>query len=244
MLKTRLLVLFLLVFLPINCCGAYIHGSIYDWESFDLAKNVIVDINSVPKQTFVSKEGIYSFEVAPGSYLIRAVLTEDGLVKLNAEENIQIVDDSSYIVDLVLFPPLEDDMSILDYLGMDTDLDIEAFSDLGDEEGVFDGLIFLIFFIVAALILIVYFYFRKFKVSGKPEEKIADTKVEKPIIDEKSLEVLNIIKNAGGRMTQKDLRDRVSFSEAQVSLILTELESMGRIKKIKKGRGNIIRILE
>ncbi|MBS3149146.1 hypothetical protein J4455_00425 [Candidatus Woesearchaeota archaeon] len=41
-------------------------------------------------------------------------------------------------------------------------------------------------------------------------------------------------------MTQKDIRKELKISEAKVSLILTQLESEGRIKKIKKGRGNIV----
>ena len=38
------------------------------------------------------------------------------------------------------------------------------------------------------------------------------------------------------------MRRLVKFpdSEAKISLVLTELEAKGKIKKIKKGRGNII----
>ena len=41
-------------------------------------------------------------------------------------------------------------------------------------------------------------------------------------------------------MTQKDLRKHFAMSEAKISLMITELESLKKIKKIKKGRGNII----
>ena len=39
---------------------------------------------------------------------------------------------------------------------------------------------------------------------------------------------------------QKDIRKNFPSSEAKISLILTELEEKGIIKKIKRGRGNII----
>ena len=51
---------------------------------------------------------------------------------------------------------------------------------------------------------------------------------------------MKVIVEEGGRTTQKDIRKRIPLSEAKVSLLISELESMGKIKKIKKGRGNII----
>ncbi len=41
-------------------------------------------------------------------------------------------------------------------------------------------------------------------------------------------------------MTQKDLRARLNCSEANVSLMITDLEDRGLVRKVKKGRGNII----
>jgi uncharacterized membrane protein len=49
-----------------------------------------------------------------------------------------------------------------------------------------------------------------------------------------------IIKEEGGRTTQKDIRKKIPLSEAKVSLMISELEAKGKIQKIKKGRGNII----
>lgn len=45
---------------------------------------------------------------------------------------------------------------------------------------------------------------------------------------------------SGGRVTQKDLRKKFTCSEAKVSLMLADLEDRGLIKKIKRGRANII----
>ncbi len=42
------------------------------------------------------------------------------------------------------------------------------------------------------------------------------------------------------RIRQKDLRKKFPYSEAKISLILSELQEEGKIRKIKKGRGNIV----
>jgi uncharacterized membrane protein len=51
------------------------------------------------------------------------------------------------------------------------------------------------------------------------------------------------VRSEGGRTTQKDLRRAIPYSEAKISLMIAELESQGKLKKIKKGRGNIIILL-
>jgi len=54
--------------------------------------------------------------------------------------------------------------------------------------------------------------------------------------------VMQALSSFGNRASQKDLRKALHFwSEAKVSMELTELEDLGIIQKIKKGRGNVIR---
>ncbi|MFA5176486.1 MAG: winged helix-turn-helix transcriptional regulator [Candidatus Nanoarchaeia archaeon] len=86
------------------------------------------------------------------------------------------------------------------------------------------------FVLILILITIIY---KRFKKPRKVELKIEGVKddLEK---------VIEIIKKEGGRTTQKDIRERIGLSEAKVSLMIVELEDKGLIKKIKKGRGNII----
>jgi uncharacterized membrane protein len=59
---------------------------------------------------------------------------------------------------------------------------------------------------------------------------------QKPELDE----IVAFVRKEGGRTTQKELRSVLPYSEAKVSLMIAELESIGRLKKIKRGRGNII----
>jgi len=53
-------------------------------------------------------------------------------------------------------------------------------------------------------------------------------------------EVMDIIRGHGGRITQKDLRSRLKYSEGKVSLMLADLERRDLIEKFKRGRGNVV----
>ncbi|WP_292461983.1 hypothetical protein [Methanolobus sp.] len=57
-------------------------------------------------------------------------------------------------------------------------------------------------------------------------------------------EILDILRSQGGRITQKDMRKRLRYSEGKVSLMLLDLEKRGKIQKFKKGRGNILFLVE
>jgi uncharacterized membrane protein len=53
-------------------------------------------------------------------------------------------------------------------------------------------------------------------------------------------EVMDIIRGQGGRITQKDLRSKLKYSEGKVSLMLADLERRELIEKFKRGRGNVV----
>lgn len=53
-------------------------------------------------------------------------------------------------------------------------------------------------------------------------------------------EVMDIIRGQGGRITQKDLRSKIKYSEGKVSLMLADLERRELIEKFKRGRGNVV----
>jgi uncharacterized membrane protein len=64
--------------------------------------------------------------------------------------------------------------------------------------------------------------------------------VQNLLLPEDCRQVLSIIEKNDGRITQLDLRKMLPYSEAKVSLIVSDLESRGLVKKIKKGRGNVL----
>ena len=74
-------------------------------------------------------------------------------------------------------------------------------------------------------------------------EHSIETETITPIPDDLQ-EIIDIINANDGRITQKDLRSKLKYSEAKVSLMVSDLEQRGVIEKFKKGRGNIIRIVD
>jgi uncharacterized membrane protein len=85
-----------------------------------------------------------------------------------------------------------------------------------------------------------------------PEETVREPEPSKPPKSEtlaikKNLplpadlqEIMDIIRGHGGRITQKDLRSKLKYSEGKVSLMLADLERRELIEKFKRGRGNIV----
>jgi len=220
---TAILFLFILAILPcIN--AAEIYGTVYDM-SLNPAKDVVIEVNSTPKQSYISKDGSYSFILGPGNYVIDAKYVHDYKV-YSAEEDITIVDEGRYILDLIVFPDLSEENELL-LLGEDINLkDIYE-----DEELAFPWLyiVLIVIIIVTAVI-----FAKKRKPRKKEDEKILEEEM-----DPKD-KIYEFIKQKGGRVTQRDIRKNFPVSQATISLILTELESDGKLKKIKRGKGNII----
>ena len=84
---------------------------------------------------------------------------------------------------------------------------------------------------------------RKFRHEAKKEQRKTLEEIKADIANEPGYteKVLEIMANNDGRISQKELRkELLPLSEAKVSLIITELEHLGKIEKIKKGRGNVL----
>ncbi len=213
----RALLLFLLI-LPAVVHAAQIYGSLYDWETLEPLSGVVVEINTTPEQVLVSRDGSYSFSVPGGSYLLRARYYENNLLKLEAQEELEVPQNGSYRIDLILFPTLEEE-----FLFDDIDVSI-----LEEQE---QGRSYVFLLVVALLFLAAvagYLYIRRRK--GEEQEPLPEDLAQ----------VLEIIRKEGGRVKQSELRKRLGCSEAKLSLMLADLEHRGKIKKIKKGRGNIV----
>ena len=97
--------------------------------------------------------------------------------------------------------------------------------------------IILALFIICFLIVAGFYVNRKLKLKRRDQKEVNKNNEKEDILTKKLIE---FIKKQDGRVTQKDIRKQFTYSEAKISLIITELESKGVIKKIKKGRGNII----
>ena len=214
----RLTILFLIfLLLPELASPATIYGTIYDY-SLEKAKDARVEINTEPKQLYISKNGSYAFNVPNGEYAIEAKQYIGSLLKASAAENITIKDNGVYVLDLVLFPAIGEGE-------LEEDIDI---NDPFEERKLNTAII------LASIILIILFFVAYTK--SKSKAKANDKKQEDYDLEK----VIKILKEEGGRTTQKAIRKEIPLSEAKISLMIAELEHKGIIEKIKKGRGNII----
>ena len=243
--KNKLIFLFLTVSVLLSspfASAAILQGTVYN-DRLDVEKDVLVTINTVPEQKYVAKEGTYAFDLSPGSYV---VTIKKGA--LETTENVNIISEGTFIVDLFLLP----DFSTEDELWQDLDEDLlEGTGSEGTESPapmepwryVVGGVIILYLVWRVLRMRKKYGSLRKFRKQVKEEQAKTIEQHKEEIAAEPGYleETLEIIKKHDGRITQKALRrEMLHLSEAKVSLIVTELEHKGKIEKMKKGRGNVI----
>ena len=106
-------IFFLILLISINIANAAeIHGDIYDLN-FNKLDNVLVEVNSIPKQSLIVKDSGYSFKLSTGNYTIKASYTKNKELIAYVEENVLITDaNGDYNIDLILFPYIEDDTNV------------------------------------------------------------------------------------------------------------------------------------
>ncbi len=221
--RVVILILMLILVVPI-AFSATIYGTIYDL-SLDKAKNIRVEVNTEPNQFYISKNGSYAFNVPSGSYTVKAEQYIGNLLKASVIENITIKDDGTYVLDLILFPVIEEELED----------DIELIEIPEKKSNFINNFVFIVILLLIIFLIYWIYFFKKRK---REKGKIIDQEEKVPEDDLKK--VIDIIKEEGGRTTQKDIRKKMPLSEAKISLLIAELEHTGKIKKIKKGRGNII----
>lgn len=208
----RQLLLIAMILLP-AVHAATIAGTIYDLSLN--AAEAVVEIDTTPAQRVVARDGAYRFEVPPGQYTLSAVAAAG---EGSAEENVTVVGEGWYTIDLFLYPDLSEGE-------FDTDTaELEAII-ADDGQSAIWGIVVVLILLAAALL-----------VRWKRDMPEAASTAQKSDLGE----VLAILSAHDGRMTQKELRGKLPHSEAKVSLMLAELEAKGKIEKIKRGRANVL----
>lgn len=253
-----LIIVFLLSALT-NANAAIIKGDIFEWETLKKLDNVIVEINTKPMQRIVSINGSYEFNVPEGNYIITASYFENEKLTYFTKENIEVKGLGTYNLDLIMMPALEDINEISELNESDENfLFDKTIEESLQEKTLNENIMFVVLLIVfSSTVLIIFFFLGKKikKIEEKAEkeikeiqtkEKTLENKEEKqsPKLDSFALQAVQLLKRYGNRMTQKELVEKMNLSEAKISLIVTELEREGLIKKIKKGRGNILVLIE
>ena len=213
--------------------------SLQEIETLQPLKGTIVEVNSTPPQQFVAVKGNYSLTLAPGSYSIKASFFSNNTLAAFTEENVTVAQDGDFVLDLILFPEID----------FENDLDaINGISDNPFETTSQDNNALYAIALIALLLGGAAFYYTTRKIKDEKQVVVvkqkprAVSRKQEPKLSSDVKGLYEMIKSEK-RVTQKDLRKKMPQSEAKVSLMLAELEDKGLVKKIKKGRGNII-ILE
>ena len=212
--------------------GASIGGKVYDLELNEL-DNVIIQINTTPRQQVITKGGGFGLEVPPGTYQLKATTYVFGEPRAQAEENITVIEDGQYVLDLVLFPLFEDFDDYPDIGNVEDTAPKTAAAKLLVGAGVAAIVIIGIIFVMLG---------RKFlrsrrKKSTHPQ---ASPGLGEHAPDPAATQVIRLIRANDGQISQKELRKQLPWSEAKLSIVLTQLEIEGKVQKIRHGRVNSI----
>ncbi|PAV12743.1 hypothetical protein ASJ81_05500 [Methanosarcina spelaei] len=283
-------------FLADSNITATIHGATYAWDTLEPLNDTVISINSNPPQSVLAKDGMYSFELGPGDYVITARYYRNNTVIYLKETTLKIQEEGNYVFDLLLYPVSENS-------AMKTAEDeISSVNSINSTKKTRTDLFTVSYLPVAFMVLILlgggYKLSRKQskmkinrlqagqvnisgflanalgKISGsgmKPEfgnrgeavlakeavlesgdsgigiadnSKIEPADLKRPPLTTDLREILDMIRGHRGRITQKELRSRLEYSEVKVSLLLSELEKRGLIKKFKHGRENIVTLID
>lgn len=227
-------------------------GDIYEADHFTKLNNTIVKVDG-PATTQIIADEKYSVTVPEGEYKITAVHYEEGKIDYITEEEI-VASGSETKFDLALIPyelylltpkPASETANVSSGNGSEIPKPPEeANNDL--------------LYIVAgaiAIIGIVFVIFRRRQVADKitkqntePETPSSGSKTQDSemgyLPDKEARNVLKILKENEGRMYQKELREILNWSEAKMSITITELETAGLVKRFKKGRDNMLKLLK
>ncbi|MBI4360284.1 hypothetical protein HY572_00760 [Candidatus Micrarchaeota archaeon] len=219
-------------------CGlasaSVLYGNLYD-ESLNPSTQALVTLNTTPLQEIVAVNGSYEFQVGPGTYLLSA-----RQANASAEKMVTVAQEGSYRIDLILLGDVDDDTELLEEVLNASDVPTNPSTQTESSAWWAYALATLLALAAAA-----YLMYRN-KTRAPQETKIQPgltpaKPIDTPLTTDQN-KVLRVIDSFNGRCAQKELRKALNdWSEAKVSMELTELEDRNLIRKIKKGRGNIIK---
>ncbi|MDP2216467.1 MAG: hypothetical protein Q8J68_04180 [Methanolobus sp.] len=226
---------------------ATVHGVIYEWGTFEPLENVIVEVNSTPSQSMLARYGLYSFNLAPGNYVISASYYRNNVLVYSTQEEITIKGSGDYVMDIIFLPTFYDPgMGEIEFTELSELADLAEDIETGKSSFSY-GTLSMIILTALALVAGAHLLAARRKVNlGREEEFLPADEAPLDVSDEYAAlpddlrEMVGIISRNGGRITQKDLRGSLRHSEAKVSLLVSDLEDRGIVRKFKKGRGNVV----
>lgn len=241
--------------------GVQVYGTVFDASLEPVS--AIVEINPL-HQAIAARNGGYQFNVEPNRNYTLTAKSINGTA-LEERTIIQVGEQDAHF-DIVLLTPagFENETTELTETAGDLGEGGEEIA-LNDSVPSYWVLIAVIIaFIAAALLLSRHPKVKKIIYKNKNKaEKPTDNQITTPELklpklegtaltesqsktsqlDHFKVEILKIIRDKGGAIEQKELRRELPWSEARVSVELSELEKMGKVKKIKTGRANLVKLI-
>ena len=231
--------------------AATITGTVYDFGLSPVPQALVLAEGPV-KQQVITDDAMYALDVPAGSYLIRAQQWERGRVIALAEENITVPATGMYRLDLIVFPLFGEEEL------METEIPVDEMLTEAAERPVFLYVILAALAMGGAGIAAAIILRKGKKHAAEAEEavpkakagtktggKATETAAEGTAAGQAALpadlqQLVDFLAKEGGRTTQKELRKQFPLSESKISLMLADLEQRGIVRKIKKGRGNVV----
>lgn len=235
---------FLLAILAISLCSAVlVEGEVISANTFDLVPDAVVKLSGPTTVQQVAENGTFSFDVPEGDYELSAYQYDGSTVSLFAKESLHVGTEKIWFV-AVLFPPSEFEEELLPLMEEPEGVEVP-------EQPQQDPL--LLYIVILLLLVILAFLAFLFLRSGKPKEYPkgpfpgAEEATKPPSaspakeLDDEERRVLQILEESEGMRTQKELREILNCTDAKMSLLLSSLEARGLVKRIKRGRENIVK---
>ncbi|MBI5224202.1 hypothetical protein HY990_07320 [Candidatus Micrarchaeota archaeon] len=246
--------LVLILILTATIHAATLSGDIYSAEGSLKLNNTIIKIEGpISTQTMANEK--YTLELPEGTYDLTATHYKQGKIDYIAKEHVR-VNQSQTKFDLVLIPyelysltPQADpDLTKLTRQNQTTNTNQtnsnpEPKNNEQNQTGIV--LVLGVFGILAIAALGLFFVSKNRNRTKSPESQESEHTIridEDYVPDREAREVLKRINDNEGRIYQKELRDSLNWSEAKMSITIAELEKGGCVKRIRKGRDNLLKV--
>ena len=105
MFNTRLLLIAIAILLISPTVSAItIHGTVYEWSTFEPLDNALVEVSSTPTQFRVAASGVYSFNLPPDDNLIKTSYYQNETMVYCSEDTLTVTDYvGNYVYDILMF---------------------------------------------------------------------------------------------------------------------------------------------
>lgn len=226
----KLLIMVVAIF-SIGFCALF--GDIYEGDNLTKIDQVLLKIEGGANTQFLTSKN-YSINIPNGTYKITATHFRDGKIDYITKEEINF-DGGERKFDLVLIP-----VELYQLTPVTNESNNQPTPKPVEEKQPNNELIYLA---VGGVLLIAAGIIWKLKNKSPRGQANADIENNTPL-NKELREMINIINENSGTMYQKELREILNYSEAKMSISISELEKRGQIKRVRKGRDNLISIIK